>query len=140
MAGERRRPTVLVLALAAAAVWAWFASGVRTFTRPAEVLTFIPGLAVVLITLVPSLRPRRPATPRPRHRRWSVLPWVALLSAIVGWELLQLFSQPRSAHPTMSSIINDLLSTHPTRFLGYLGWLFLGWLLVRDLRPRDESA
>jgi len=125
-------------ALAAAVCWSWFASGVRTFTRPAEVLTFIPALAVLVLTVRPSARFLAGRT-RPRPGWRTFLPWVAGVAALVAWELSELFSKPRQAHPTLSSIINDLLSTHPSRFLGFLGWLVLGWLLVRDLGPADEE-
>lgn len=128
----------LVIAAIGAAVWAWFASGVRTFTRPAEVLTFLPGLAVLILTLRPSassaVAGARPLAP---HRRWGILPWIVVLAASVGWELAELFSQPRHVHPTISSIMDSLLSTHPSRFIGYLLWLILGWLLVRDLGRRQ---
>jgi hypothetical protein len=140
MTAVTRRRALVIIALGGAVAWSWFASGVRTFTHPAEVLTFIPGAAVLLITLLPSSRLPEPGVARARYRRWSVLPWVALVAAIVGWELFQLFSQPRSDHPTLSSMLNTLLSTHPSRFLGYLGWLALGWLLVRDLRTRRTKS
>ena len=38
----------------------------------------------------------------------------------------------------MSSISNALLSTRATRFLGYLVWLAVGWMLLRDLGRRHE--
>jgi hypothetical protein len=127
-----------IVAVAAAGCWAWFASGVRTFTRPAEALTFVPVLAVLVLTVWPKAVPSGVrAAPRPTWR--NLAPWVAVVVALVGWELIELFSQPRDAHPTLSSITNTLLSTHPSRFLGYLAWLLLGWLLVRDLfRARDR--
>jgi hypothetical protein len=134
-----RRRLLTLLAPAAAVVWSWFASGVRTFTRPAEFLTFIPGAVVLLVTLLPSSRLPKAGVARSRYRRWSVLPWLALVAAIVGLELLQLFAKPRSTHPTLSSMLNTLLSTHPSRFLGYLGFLVLGWLLIRDLVGPRES-
>ncbi len=135
---NHRRRALLVTAGIGALLWAWFASGVRTFTRPAEVLTFLPGLAVLVLTLRPSASFVRPVedggvTP---FRRWGVLPWLGVLIVTVGWELAELFSQPRHAHPTISSLTNSLLSTHPSRFLGYLAWLAVGWLLVRDLGRR----
>ncbi len=127
-----------MVALVAAACWSWFASGVRTFTRPAEVLTFIPVLVVLVLTVRPKARfPAGRAQPRQGWR--TLLPWVAAAAALVGWELSELFSQPRQAHPTLSSITNDLLSTHPSRSLGFLAWLLLGWLLVRDLGAGDRS-
>ncbi|HEX4015212.1 MAG TPA: hypothetical protein VHX15_00610 [Frankiaceae bacterium] len=130
-----------IAALAAAACWAWFASGVRTFTRPAEVLTFIPALAVLVLTLRPKAR-SIPILAGPAPPWRTFIAWIVMLAAVVGWELSELFSQPRQGHPTLSSITNTLLSTHPSRFLGFLAWLLLGWLMVRDLgpgAPRDEQ-
>lgn len=130
--GERPRAVALA-ALGTATVWAWFASGVRPFTLPAEVLTFVPGFIVLVITL----RPRaEPDVVVGRTGRW--VPWVALLAAFTALELSELFSQPRSAHPTLSSLTNTLLDSRPSRFIGYAVWLALGWLLVRDLRKRHE--
>ncbi len=126
-----------IAGLAVAACWSWFASGVRTFTRPAEVLTFIPAVLVLVLTLRPSAR-LSPGLALARTPWRTVWPWVLAFAAIVGWELSELFSQPRQAHPTLSSITNDLLSTHPSRFLGFLGWLLLGWLMVRDLGAGGE--
>jgi hypothetical protein len=131
-----------IAGLAVAACWSWFASGVRTFTRPAEVLTFIPALAVLVLTLRPKgrLSVSVTATVTAARSPWrTLLPWAAAAVAIVGWELSELFSQPRRDHPTLSSITNTLLSTHPSRFLGFLAWLLLGWLMVRDLGPGREE-
>jgi hypothetical protein len=130
--GERRR-TLARSALAAAIVWAWFASGVRPFTVPAEVLTFVPGFLVLVLTLRPGAKPDAVVG---RTGRW--LPWAALALAFGALELSELFSKPRSAHPTLSSLTNTLLDTHPSRFVGYAVWLALGWLLVRDLHKRHE--
>ncbi len=134
-----RRRALLIAAGVSVLLWAWFASGVRTFTRPAEVLTFLPGVAVSVLTLRPSAGSVRPVSKggAPPDRRWGILPWIGVLVLAVGWELTELFSQPRQAHPTVSSLTNSLLSTHPSRFVGYLAWLAVGWLLVRDLGRRQ---
>jgi hypothetical protein len=130
------------IAVVAVLVWSWFASGVRTFTRPAEVLTFVPAFAVLLLTLWPRSR----GTKRSAQRRRNDTPynprglalWLALLVAVVGWEMFQLFSKPRERHPTISSLLNTVISTHPSRFAGYLLWLIAGGLLVRDVVARRE--
>lgn len=113
------RQAVVILLVAVAAAWAWFASGVRTFTGPAEVLTFVPGLAVLVLTLRPSAeragRPSRDRGAPEPFPRSGVLPWIVVLAAVIGWELAELFSQPRHLHPTFSSVLNALLSTHPGR-------------------------
>jgi hypothetical protein len=126
-------------AVAVAVAWAWVGSGVRTFTRPAEVITFLPGLAVLALTLRPSAQlSGRTGTSNTRAGWRGALAWVAVAAAVTGWELVQLFEQPRHLHPTLSSVFDSLLSTHPSRFIGYLAWLALGWLLVRDLGGRRE--
>jgi amino acid transporter len=130
------------IAVIAVLVWSWFASGVRTFTRPAEILTFVPAFAVLVLTLWPrsrgtkrSLQRRRKDTP---YSARGVAVWLALLVAVIGWEMFQLFSKPRERHPTISSLLNTLISTHPSRFAGYLLWLIAGGLLVRDVvAPRE---
>jgi hypothetical protein len=123
-------------------VWSWFASGVRTFTRPAEVLTFVPAFAVLLLTLSPRMRARKWSLPRRRDdtrcNARGVAVWLALLVAVIGWEMFQLFSRPRAHHPTISSLLNTLISTHPSRFAGYLLWLVAGGLLIRDVVVRRE--
>ncbi len=145
MTWGRRRLVWGAAAVVSCAVWAWFASGVRTFTRPAEVLTFVPGLLVLTATVRFGAR-RRSRTEAagavarsaggPGARRW--LPWVGLAIAIGGLELTELFSQPRRDHPTLSSLTDTILGPHPSRFIGYALWLAAGWLLIRDLRDRHE--
>ena len=135
-----RRPSPWVaLALVGVLAWSWFASGVRTFTRPAEVFTFIPAVAVLLLTLRPSKRAQRVGWQRgKRYDPRGVLVWVGVLIAVLGWEMFQLFSKPRERHPTISSLLNSLISTHPSRFAGFLLWLAAGALLARDRITRRE--
>jgi hypothetical protein len=130
------------IAVVAVLVWAWFASGVRTFTRPAEVLTFIPAFAVLLLTLWPRSRGTKRSAQRLRndtpYNPRDLALWLVLLVAVIGWEMFQLFSKPRERHPTISSLLNTVISTHPSRFAGYLLWLIAGGLLVRDVVARGE--
>jgi hypothetical protein len=135
-----RLKAALAASVLAVLGYAWFASGVRTFTRPAEVLTFIPAFAVLLWTIAPlrRARQRRPSGSRAPYDPRGIAAWLVLLAAVVGWEMFQLFSKPRERHPTISSLLNSLISTHPSRFVGYLLWLFAGWLLLRDRLARRE--
>ena len=134
-----RHPAVALVGVAVVVAYAWLASGVRTFTKPAEVLTFLPGALVVVLAV---RQPRRERVPdRWRRLRESAAEhrglllgaalWGLALTALVSWELVSLFSQPRSAHPTLSSITDRALRDHPARFAGYLAWLWLGRSLLR---------
>jgi hypothetical protein len=53
------------------------------------------------------------------------------IAALAAWELVSLFSQPRSAHPTISSIVDPLLAHHAVRWLAFAAWAWLGWELGR---------
>ena len=53
------------------------------------------------------------------------------------WELSALVQQPSLtadsyAHPTISSLADPLLGSHPGRSLALAIWLGLGWLVVRQ--------
>jgi hypothetical protein len=51
------------------------------------------------------------------------------------WELVSFLQHPRSEHPTLSSLTNALLQSHPARALGLLVWLVAGAsLAVATLR------
>lgn len=101
--------------------FAWFAGGLTTFTRPAEVTIFVAGAAVLGYATVARRRP----TDEPLGRIGFVA-WAAWLAAVTGWELWALFSAPRSLHPTVSSLLDVLIQTHPTRSPSSRGWCSAG--------------
>jgi hypothetical protein len=117
------RATALVtVALACAGL----AGGFRPFTWPAAVSTTLGGLAIFILAW------RHRATPPPvRHDRRQLVAWTVWLAAITGWELWALSMTPRSRHPTISSLINSAIETHPGRSIAVLAWLALGWWLAR---------
>lgn len=63
-----------------------------------------------------------------RRMRWA--PWGVALAATVGWELYCYISAPRSAHPTLSVILDSVDATHVGHGLAFVAWLALGWFLV----------
>jgi len=132
----RPRP-ILVVVIVVGLVYAWFASGVRTFTQPAEALTGVP-IVLVAVALARSPRGRRdPDDARPA--RW-LLPWVALVLAFTVWELFELFSSPRHDYPTVSSIGDAILrSARVVHALAFAGWLVIGVALVAVARREPAS-
>jgi hypothetical protein len=128
----------LTAAGGAGLVAAALASFTSPFTEGAEVITAVP-LAVGLFAVILRLRsdryaaggmvPEEGAAPDSPRRRWA-LGWPVLVAAVAGWELYCYVSSPRSAHPTLSVLI-DLLDGTPTgKFVAFLLWLILGWVLV----------
>jgi hypothetical protein len=131
--------------------YAWVAAGLRPFTWPQRVMIGTAGTAVLALAAHWSgrrlslsrwwaswrLALRRDADPRwlpgrrPLRWRTGVAVWGSLIAAVVVWELIMLFSSPRSAHPTLSAIIDPILRDHLVRFLALLAWLVLGLELAR---------
>ena len=127
---ERRGSTIFVVA--AVAAYSWVAAGARPFTLPEDVLVAIPALIVLALAIRSSGNTRTDATDSPS--RGSVAVWVGLVVVATGWELAAVFSSPRSAHPTLSVIADDVMSVRPGRALVFVLWLALGWVLVRGSR------
>jgi hypothetical protein len=98
----------------------------ETFTRPAQVATFIPGLVAVVVALrVPA---RRRA--RPDRRRAGWLCWWLIAAAILVLELGSLVAGADHEHPTISDLVNPALAGAPGRAVAFGLWLALGYWLV----------
>jgi hypothetical protein len=125
------------LLIIAGLAYAWVASDVRTFTRPAEALTGLPIL-VVGITLTRRHRERHnPVADKPA--RW-LAGWAALVLVLFGWEMYELFSSPRHDYPTISSMGDAVLrSSRVTHALAFALWLAAGAYLARAARPVQSS-
>jgi hypothetical protein len=119
--------------------YAVVASFTRRFTWEADVVTAVPLAVAVLVTVRSSRRPgRRSGAEGPGRvatedaatwRRRGGL-WAAPLLAVVGWELYCLVNLPRTAHPTLSSLIDMLDGTRVGKTVAFASWLALGWFLV----------
>jgi len=123
-----------VAALAAGAAFAVLLATTRPFTVEADAVTAV-GLAAGAAALglrlwqkegVASVAPAAvvgaPGTP---------VPWLALLGAVVAWELYCFFGGARPAHPTLSTVYDLLARYEAAKALVVASWLALGWELVR---------
>jgi hypothetical protein len=106
--------------------FAWLAGGLTSFTWPAGVATSAAAAAVLGLAAL-RRADRAPVEPG----RTGLAVWTAWLAAVAGWELWALFSVPRSVHPTISSLVDDLIGSHPARAGAVLLWLLAGWWLAR---------
>jgi len=134
-----------------AVVLAVIESSLAAFTRPftwqADAVTAV-GLAALAVVFVLQLAGRVPAPfarrgPAsadarrvvhrfgPHHygpRAWAA--WVVVLSLVVAWEVAGYLSSPRAAHPTLSSMLDTVTSSHAGRGAAFAVWLALGSYLV----------
>lgn len=126
----RRVSWPAAVVVAAALVYSWFASGRRPFTHPQAVAVSIP-LVIAGIALLrrPARRAGDAAASGTRRGIWV---WRGLLGAFLAWELVSFRLSPRVDHPTISSIADAAMSTHPGRFAMFVAWLAVGsWLFTR---------
>jgi hypothetical protein len=119
-------PAAVIVAVAL--VYSWIASGLRAFTHPEAVAVSIP-LVIAGIALIRSQPGARGAGDRVKGRGTWV--WVTLLVLVLMWELISYRLSPRVDHPTLSSIADTVMSTHPGRFAVFAAWLAAGYWLFR---------
>jgi hypothetical protein len=118
--------------MAGALAYSWIAAALRPFTWPEDLAVAIPVLVVGVFVGRRWAEPRTarasdPGGARARHAAGAV--WIGLFSLLMAWELAAYFSSPRHDHPTLSSIADDIMSSHPGRAAMFGLWLALGWLL-----------
>jgi hypothetical protein len=111
-----------VLALTYGAVAGTF----TTFTRPAEVATFLPGVAAVVVALV-----RAPAAVPADRRFAGWIAWAVLVVIFTATELVALAAGANHAHPTISDLVNPWIDHDASRAAGFTLWLGFGYWLVR---------
>jgi hypothetical protein len=115
----------------------------RAFTLPADVVTAVPLAAMLVAQVVFAVRARHrrrgsgTASAQPvaatvvrlRFRRF--IPWLVVTIAVVSFELIVLFHLPRQAHPTLSSLSDELSQWRIGKAALFIAWLSLGWLFLR---------
>jgi hypothetical protein len=139
-----------LLVLLALTGFSWWVSGFAPYTWGIHAGVLLPGVLLLAFGLAldrsrgreDGRRARAPgdgsfelpaAAGHPSHRRTvsGLVVWTSLAAAIVGFQLYNFFSQPRSHHPTVSEMVNTIDASHPARMVVLIAWFVLGWDLVR---------
>jgi uncharacterized membrane protein YfcA len=126
----RRVTWPVVAVVAVALVYSWIASGLRAFTHPEAVAVSIP-LIIAGIALLRSRRRLDAEKADDTVTRRGTWVWVTLFGVLLVWELISYRLSPRVDHPTLSSIADAVMSTHPGRFVMFAAWLVAGYWLFR---------
>lgn len=133
----RIKPLAVWVALGVMVAYSWWAAGVRPFTSTADVAVAVPGGLITLAAGWQLLRSRQ-AVPGRGRVQWR--PWAALVLALFVLEMFEYLESPRSSHPTMSSIADDIMGTHAGRAAMFVGWLLMGGWLLRRLAGRARTV
>ncbi|WP_144267554.1 hypothetical protein [Leifsonia xyli] len=124
-----RRGIIAAIAAAAAAVLIMLPS------HTPEMATAIAAVGVVVLPAAwGARRNRRPEEPgHVLHRTgwvWAVLAVLACVWELTSYMLGQWTAAGEAGHPTISALVEPLLSTEPSRVLLVTGWVAAGAMLV----------
>lgn len=107
-----------------ALAYAWWAVSLPPFSASATAAVLLAGLAAAARGAA-----RRPPEHRRSRRGEGTVPtarlgaWCVLAVATAVWQLAAYVQAPRADHPTLSSLANALLGTHPVRAAAFALWL-----------------
>lgn len=107
---------------------AWAVS-LPAFSGAATAAVLAGGAAAVLWGAIRRRRPARTAGGAVERR--AVWPWAALVAILAIWQLAAYVQNPRIDHPTLSSLTNALLDSHPARTLAFVAWTAMAAELAR---------
>jgi hypothetical protein len=119
------RPAVRAAGAAGVLAYAWWATGQSPFTSTATLAVVGAGLAGM--TVGHAQRPQSESCPA----RAGAVRWVMVFVALAVWQLFAYVQQPRSEHPTLSSLTNAALENHTGRTLAFTAWLVAGSRFAR---------
>lgn len=121
------RHSPALLAVGAALVCGWWATGLEPFSTRATSAVLASGVVAMAVGA------GRRRVDRPRALSLgATAPWIALVAALAAWQLAAYVQHPRADHPTLSSLTNAALDPRPIRVVAFAAWvLAAGWLARR---------
>lgn len=100
-----------------AIAYSWWVVSLPPFSGWATVAVMLTGALAVGL----GAARRRPE--RRRRRPTGTAAWAVLAAALGAWQLAAYLQHPRDDHPTLSSLTNAVLDSHPTRAVAFFLWL-----------------
>jgi hypothetical protein len=137
---QRPGDIALIVAGAAAVAYALVGAATTAFSGPADILTAVPIVALVVLVVI-----RWPLHPRPpllaAEGTHAFRAWVVLFAAVVLWELAEYAARgSRADHPTLSSMFDAVNRYYGLKALVFFAWLYLGGAIVRRGTPKRERS
>jgi hypothetical protein len=107
--------------------YAWWAVRLAPFSVRATAAIVLAGAAAMAV----GRRRRLPRRSQADAAVSGVAPWAGLAAVAGAWQLAAYLQHPRADHPTVSSLANELLDSHPARAAALLVWIAAAWWLAR---------
>jgi hypothetical protein len=116
------------LAGAGLAGYCWVAGGTAPFSTEALVGVLVPGAVLGLIAY------RRPPDRIPPPKSVDAAGfsyWLIAVALLFEWEASAVRDNSPPWHPSLTDLINPVLTPHPVRSAAFALWLMIGWALVK---------
>ena len=103
------------MAAAIIGAYCWFATDLRPFTIPIDLAVAIPAVVLAALAWGPPGSRTSKSADRKASTRLDAVPWAVLFGLLAAFEVAAYLSSPRRDHPTLSSMADALMNTHPGR-------------------------
>ncbi len=122
------RPARSLLVGGIVVVYAWVASASAPFSTRALISVLIPG---AILGAIAYGRPPGRIPPPESIDVAGFSYWMVALALLFEWEASAFRAGATWWHPTLTDLINPLLTPHPVRSAAFVLWLAAGWGLVK---------
>lgn len=138
LAGLGALPAVRVLAGTVIVVYAWVATEAAPFSARALIGVLIPG--AVLGAIAYGWPPERIPAPESLDVTGFSY-WIIAIALLFEWEASAFQDGSPWWHPSLTELINPMLTPHSVKSGAFVVWLLAGWALVKrltDVHQRDH--
>lgn len=122
------QPALKLLVGGIVVAYAWVASASAPFSTRALIGVLIPG---ALLGVIAYGRPPDRIPPPESIDVGGFSYWVVALALLFEWEASAFRAGATWWHPTLTDLVNPLLTPHPVRSAAFVIWLAAGWGLVK---------
>jgi hypothetical protein len=119
------RNTIIAVALV---VYAWVVAGAEPLTTGSLIGVIIPGAVLGFIAY--GRPPRRISAPE-KLDILGMSYWMIILGVLFEWEAAAFRDNSQAWHPSLTDLVNPLLTPHITKTIAILLWMMAGWGLVK---------
>jgi hypothetical protein len=108
--------------------YSWVASASAPFSTRALISVLLPGAVLGAIAF---RRPPERIAPPESIDITGFSYWIVALALLFEWEASAFRENANWLHPTLTDLVNPLLTPHPVRTGAFVIWIASGWALVR---------